>query len=148
MAGRLVVGTSDYQERGRHGRRAPRGQRQQQFLAAVKKNPGARGSEIAKEMGVPPSQAYALARRLQQNGQIRKAGPGLRRSVAGAPGLRRPVEGEPLIAPTTGHAPAITDPRVGAFGYLACVASRSEVRRLPSVDGPDLLGAREDVVAG
>jgi predicted Rossmann fold nucleotide-binding protein DprA/Smf involved in DNA uptake len=58
------------------GRRAPRGERQQQFLAAVKKKPGARGGEIAKEMGVPPSQAYSLARRLQQDGQIRKRGKG------------------------------------------------------------------------
>jgi hypothetical protein len=57
-------------------RRAPRGQRQQQFLAAVRKHPGARGSEIAKEMGVPPSQAYALARSLQQKGEVRRRGKG------------------------------------------------------------------------
>ena len=62
--------------RRRSTKRAPRGQRQQQFLAAVKKHPGARGSEIAKEMGVPPSQVYALARSLQQKGEIRKRGKG------------------------------------------------------------------------
>jgi DNA-binding IclR family transcriptional regulator len=42
----------------------------------VKKNPGIRANEIAKTMGVPPSQAYALARRLQDSGQIRKRGKG------------------------------------------------------------------------
>ena len=36
-------------------RRAPRGQRQKQFLAAVKKKPGAPVSQIAKEMGVAPT---------------------------------------------------------------------------------------------
>ncbi|MGH2963989.1 MAG: hypothetical protein ACRDMH_01225 [Solirubrobacterales bacterium] len=62
--------------RRRSSKRAPRGQRQEQFLAAVKKNPGAGGSEIAKQMGVPSSQAYALARSLQQKGRIRKRGKG------------------------------------------------------------------------
>jgi predicted Rossmann fold nucleotide-binding protein DprA/Smf involved in DNA uptake len=57
-------------------RRAPRGQRQEQFLAAVKKNPGAPVSQIAKEMGVQPSQAYTLAHRLHQKGEIRKRGKG------------------------------------------------------------------------
>ena len=57
-------------------RRAPRGQRQEQFLAAVKKNPGTPVSQIAKEMGVPASQVYTLARRLHQKGQIRKRGKG------------------------------------------------------------------------
>ena len=57
-------------------RRAPRGQRQKQFLAAVKKNPGTPVSEIAKEMGVAPSQLYPVARRLRQKGEIRKRGKG------------------------------------------------------------------------
>jgi DNA invertase Pin-like site-specific DNA recombinase len=57
-------------------RRAPRGQRQQQFLAAVKKSPGAPVSEIAKEMGAAPSQLYPIARRLRQKGEIRKQGKG------------------------------------------------------------------------
>ena len=57
-------------------RRAPRGQRQQQFLAAVKKNPGAPVSEIAKEIGVPPQQLYPIARRLREKGEIRKRGKG------------------------------------------------------------------------
>ena len=57
-------------------RRAPRGQRQQQFLAAVKKNPGAPVSEIAKDIGVSPQQLYPVARRLREKGEIRKRGKG------------------------------------------------------------------------
>ncbi len=57
-------------------RRAPRGQRQQQFLVAVKKNPGAPVSEIAKDIGVSPQQLYPVARRLREKGEIRKQGKG------------------------------------------------------------------------
>src|SRR5438046_2474239 len=57
-------------------RRAPRGQRQQQFLAAVKKNPGAPVSQIAKDIGVAPQQLYPVARRLHEKGEIRKRGNG------------------------------------------------------------------------
>jgi hypothetical protein len=57
-------------------RRAPRGQRQKQFLAAVKKDPGAPVSQIAKDMGVAPNQLYPIARRLHQKGEIRKRGKG------------------------------------------------------------------------
>jgi hypothetical protein len=57
-------------------RRAARGQRQEQFLAAVKKNPGAPVSQIAKDVGVSPSQLYTVARRLYQKGEIRKQGKG------------------------------------------------------------------------
>jgi predicted Rossmann fold nucleotide-binding protein DprA/Smf involved in DNA uptake len=57
-------------------RRAPRGQRQQQFLDAVKKNPGVPVSEIAKEIGVSPQQLYPVAHRLRERGEIRKRGKG------------------------------------------------------------------------
>ena len=57
-------------------RRAPRGKRQQEFLAAVKKNPGAPVSQIAKDMGVAPSQLYTVARRLHEKGEILKQGNG------------------------------------------------------------------------
>jgi hypothetical protein len=57
-------------------RRAPRGQRQKQFLAAVKKNPGTPVSQIAKDMGVAPNQLYPIARRLHEKGEIRKQGKG------------------------------------------------------------------------
>lgn len=57
-------------------RRAPRGRRQEQFLTAVKKSPGAPVSQIAKGMGVAPQQLYPIGRRLHQRGQIRKQGKG------------------------------------------------------------------------
>jgi predicted Rossmann fold nucleotide-binding protein DprA/Smf involved in DNA uptake len=56
--------------------RAPRGQRQAQFLAAVKKTPGTPVSEIANEIGASPSQLYTIARRLHQQGRIRRRGKG------------------------------------------------------------------------
>jgi hypothetical protein len=54
------------------GSRAPRGERQKQFLAIVKKKPGAKAVDIAKEMGITPNQVHGLAHRLSQGGQIRK----------------------------------------------------------------------------
>ena len=54
--------------------RARRGQRKDQFLAAVKKNPGATVAEVAKEIGVSVNQAYGLARQLQKDGAIKKSG--------------------------------------------------------------------------
>jgi TolA-binding protein len=59
-------------------RRAGRGQRRQQFLAAVEKTPGATASKIAKEIGVSASQGYGVARQLVKSGEIRKAGKGYR----------------------------------------------------------------------
>jgi hypothetical protein len=57
-------------------RRAPRGQREEQFLTAIKKNPGAPVSQIAKDVGVSPNQLYTVAHRLHQKGEIRKRGKG------------------------------------------------------------------------
>ncbi len=54
------------------GARAARGERQKQFLAAVRAKPGAKASEIAREIGVSTSQANGLARRLHAAGQLRK----------------------------------------------------------------------------
>jgi transposase-like protein len=42
----------------------------------VKKDPGAPVSQIAKDLGVAPQQLYTVARRLHQNGEIRKQGKG------------------------------------------------------------------------
>lgn len=53
-------------------RRAKRGERQSQFLAAVEKHPGAKAPEIAKEMGVEPAHVYTLARRLHAAGKVKK----------------------------------------------------------------------------
>ena len=58
--------------------RAPRGQRREQFLAALQKSPGAKASEIAKQLGISPNQAHTLARRLHQQKAIRKSGKGYR----------------------------------------------------------------------
>jgi sugar-specific transcriptional regulator TrmB len=52
--------------------RAPKGQREAEFLSALEKRPGAKASAIAEEMGVAPSQVYGMARRLHRAGRIRK----------------------------------------------------------------------------
>lgn len=65
-------------KRRRSTKRAPRGQRPKQFLAAVEANPTASIEEIAKVMGVSLAQARAVARRLQAQGTITPAGKGFR----------------------------------------------------------------------
>jgi hypothetical protein len=40
--------------------RAPRGQRREQLLAAIKASPGARAADLAKAIGVKPTQVHAL----------------------------------------------------------------------------------------
>jgi hypothetical protein len=65
-------------------RRAPRGQRRQQFLTALQKSPGAKASEIAKQLGISPNQAHTLARRLHQQKAIRRSGKGYRLAAAKA----------------------------------------------------------------
>ena len=52
--------------------RAARGQRQAEFLAAIKKRPGAPMAEIARKMGVKPQQLYPIARRLTDAGELAK----------------------------------------------------------------------------
>lgn len=59
-------------------RRAPRGQRREQFLAALQQSPGARVTEIAKELGISPNQAHTLARRLRKDRLIHRSGKGYR----------------------------------------------------------------------
>jgi hypothetical protein len=56
--------------------RAPRGQRREQFLAALQKSPGAKATEVAKAIGISANQAYTLAGRLHKEGAIRKRGKG------------------------------------------------------------------------
>ncbi len=58
--------------------RAARGQRREQFLTALEKSPGAKVTEIAKEIGISPNQAHTLARRLHKQKAIRKSGKGYR----------------------------------------------------------------------
>jgi hypothetical protein len=62
--------------RRKGGRRAPRGQRREQFLAAVKANPGATAAEIGKTVGISTNQAYALGQRLLKDKEIKKSGKG------------------------------------------------------------------------
>ncbi len=57
-------------------RRARRGHRKAQFLREVKANPGMPVSEIAARLKIAPSQAYTLARRLTEAGEIKKRGKG------------------------------------------------------------------------
>ncbi|MGZ3387029.1 MAG: MarR family transcriptional regulator [Isosphaeraceae bacterium] len=62
----------------RHQRRAQRGQRSGEFLAELEENPGATTSDLAKQIGVSPSQASGLARQLRHKGLVRKSGKGYR----------------------------------------------------------------------
>jgi len=41
-------------------KRAPRGQRREQLLAAIKANPGARPTDLAKAIGINPAQVHVL----------------------------------------------------------------------------------------
>jgi hypothetical protein len=65
-------------KRSKATKRAPRGQRREQFLTALAKSPGAKASEIAKQLGISANQAHTLARRLHQQKAIRKSGKGYR----------------------------------------------------------------------
>ena len=56
--------------------RAPRGERQSQLLASIKKHPDYKPSEHAKAMKVSPNQVYGLARKLQEEGKINKTAKG------------------------------------------------------------------------
>ena len=58
--------------------RAGRGERQQQFLKAVRENPGTPTTELAEKIGVTPNRAYWLARKLRDQKLIRKSGKGYR----------------------------------------------------------------------
>ena len=62
----------------RAGKRAPRGQRRQEFLAAVKASPGATAAELGKMIGISTNQAYAVGQRLLKDGQLKKKGKGYR----------------------------------------------------------------------
>lgn len=64
--------------RRKGGRRAPRGQRREQFLAAVKAKPGSTAAEVGKTMGVSTNQAYALGQRLLKDKEVTKSGKGFR----------------------------------------------------------------------
>jgi DNA-binding MarR family transcriptional regulator len=56
--------------------RAPRGQRREQLLAAIKAKPGARPSELAGELGVAPGQVSTLLAKARAENLIVKKGAG------------------------------------------------------------------------
>jgi len=53
-------------------RRAGRGERRQQLLDVLTAEPGLRPSEAAKRMGINPAQLHALARRLEEAGELER----------------------------------------------------------------------------
>lgn len=56
--------------------RAPRGQRRSQLLAAIKANPGARPSELAREIGISANQVYSLIAKARADKLVVKKGKG------------------------------------------------------------------------
>lgn len=58
------------------GKRARRGQREEEFLSQIKRNPGAKISDIAGSIGVAPQQLYPIARRLSDSGKVTRKGEG------------------------------------------------------------------------
>jgi hypothetical protein len=63
--------------RRRRGRKiAPRGQRREQLLAYLEKNPGARRAEIAKAMGTTPANAHNVLRKARQDKVVRRRSDG------------------------------------------------------------------------
>lgn len=55
---------------------APRGQRREQILAAIRAKPGARPSELAAEIGISPGHVSALLAKLRDEKLIVKKGAG------------------------------------------------------------------------
>ncbi len=53
-----------------------RSHRSDQFMAALKKEPGARVSEVARKIGISPQQGHGIAKRLRDRGVIKKQGKG------------------------------------------------------------------------
>jgi transcriptional regulator with GAF, ATPase, and Fis domain len=59
--------------RARTRKRAPRGQREKQLLASIKKHPDYKQADHAREIGVKPSQVYGLVNRLSKDGKVKKS---------------------------------------------------------------------------
>jgi hypothetical protein len=58
------------------GGRAARGQRREELLAAIRAAPGARPSELAKAIGIKPTQVHALITKARAEKMIVKKGRG------------------------------------------------------------------------
>lgn len=57
-------------------KRAPRGARREQLLAAVKANPGARPSELAREIDISANQVHALLAKARKDKLLVRKGKG------------------------------------------------------------------------
>ena len=57
-------------------KRAPRGRRREELLAAIKAEPGARPSALAKSIGIKPTQVHALIAKARAEKLIVKRGKG------------------------------------------------------------------------
>jgi predicted Rossmann fold nucleotide-binding protein DprA/Smf involved in DNA uptake len=55
---------------------APRGQRREQLLAAIKTNPGARPSDLAREIGISANQVHALIAKARKDKLLVRKGKG------------------------------------------------------------------------
>lgn len=55
-------------------KRAPKGSRSQEVLTAIDRRPGMTGARLAKELGMPASQAYNICAALVKEKRIRKRG--------------------------------------------------------------------------
>lgn len=66
---------SDAKPRRKTGR-APRGQRREQLLAAVKANPATRPADLAREVGVAPAQVHDLIRKARKDKLLVRKGKG------------------------------------------------------------------------
>jgi hypothetical protein len=62
--------------RPKAGRRAARGQRREELLAAIRADPGARPSELAKAIGIKPTQVHGLITKARAEKLIVKKGKG------------------------------------------------------------------------
>lgn len=54
--------------------RAPRGHRRDAFIAALGESPDSSAASLAKELGISANQAYGIARRLHDQGILKKRG--------------------------------------------------------------------------
>lgn len=69
-------GAAAGKQQRRRRQRAPRGQREQELLASIRASPANTVADHARQLGVAPSQIYALIRRLSGEGKIEKTASG------------------------------------------------------------------------
>lgn len=63
-------------KRQRKGERAKRGQRRKQLLAAIKANPGARPSDVAREIGISANHVHSLIAKARKDKLLIRKGKG------------------------------------------------------------------------